>query len=247
MDPRIPAGSERPLACDSETPARSPLSCGGCGSASLLSGGSARPWAGAGAPCLPPSLRRAREQYPEVGAPHRRLHFLHQSGHICLVLDVCLGGLSFSYWSEPRGRWPAFRKRVGTRLEAINHVCACQRAGQYPSDLPALLSCSPPQLALPGCPRATPSRNSLVWGLCGASQRQPKGPGGRTCLFWGIAGGWSPGVPWNSGEAGGLATSAASPRLWAVAVGTQPLQVEPGEAGVSLSLAAAGAPGLTET
>ena len=89
---------------------------------------------------------------------------------------------------QSRGEgWPACRNGVGALLEAIRHLCACpgiggayRELGRYPSELPTLFPAPPPPLALLGCPRTAPSRSSLAWGLCAASQRQPKGPGGRT-------------------------------------------------------------------
>lgn len=77
--------------------------------------------------------------------------------------------------------WELSSRPSDTSVHAQASGEPTRELGRYPSELPTLFPApSPPSLALLGCPRTAPSRSSLAWGLCGASQRQPKGPGGWT-------------------------------------------------------------------
>ena len=111
-------------------------------------------------PSFCPHPRSAREQYPEVRAPHSSLDFLHQSRHVRLVFDISLGGLPPPHWVQQRGMSAGMRECCGSsargrRMPPYVVGEATQELGTRQSRLH--LNWLPARPALEGCPKAAPS------------------------------------------------------------------------------------------
>lgn len=106
---------------------------------SLHSAGSAGPWAGEGAPCLPPPLGEPGSSTQRW--EHRTAVFTFSTKAVTSVwYSMSALEVSLFLTGQSRGEgWPACRNGVGALLEATRHLCACpgirgdyQRAGQVP-------------------------------------------------------------------------------------------------------------------